>query len=248
MKVIVDGLAAEYEDHGTGNTVLMLHGWGDTLHTFDSLAGMLPGRVVRVDLPGFGGSDSPKSTWTLDDYVRFVRSFSEKIGIKPDILIGHSLGGRILIKGLSTGVLEARKAVLIASAGVAERNTFRNATIGLLAKVGRVVTAIPPFNFLRDGIRRYVYQRIGSDYFAAGSLRATFLNIIKEDLSSAAKTIIVPALIVWGENDATTPLSEGKRLHVLIRTSVLRVIPHAGHFVHQEELREVSGIIREFTV
>lgn len=248
MKCIVNGLAVEYEEQGSGAATLMLHGWGDTLHTFDALAGMLPGRVVRADLPGFGASDAPKSSWTLDDYVHFVKAFIQKLEIKPDILIGHSLGGRILIKGLSTGTLGARKAVLIASAGVAQRNTFRNASLGFLAKIGRAVTAVPPLTLLRDGLRRYLYQRIGSDYFSAGPLRATFVNIIKEDLSSVAKTVPVPTLIVWGANDATTPLSEGKKLHVLIHASVFRVIPGAGHFVHQEKPREVSGIIREFSV
>jgi len=246
MRVIVNGLAVEYEEQGSGNATLMLHGWGDTLHTFDDLAGTLSGRIVRLSLPGFGESDFPKNTWTLDDYIRFIKSFIEKLRIHPDILVGHSMGGRIILKGVSTGMLRARKIVLIASAGVAERNTFRNYSIGLLAKIGRILTSVPPFNFMRDRLRKYLYKTIKSDYLSSGALRATFLNIIKEDLSSAAQTITVPTLILWGENDAATPLSEGEKLHGLIRASVLRVIPHAGHFVHQEKPHEISSIIREF--
>lgn len=248
MRCIVQGLAVEYEDRGTGKVVVMLHGWGNTLHTFDSLAGTLSGRIVRLDLPGFGESETPKTAWTLDDYVRFVKSFTGKMDIKPDILVGHSLGGRILLKGVSTGALSARKIILIASAGVAERNTARNFFLGLLAKTGRIVTSVPPFNLLQGRLRRYLYKTIGGDYAAAGALRGTFLNIVTEDLSEAAKGIAVPALIIWGGDDDTTPVREGERLNQLIAGSTFRVIGGAGHFVHKEKPDEVSAIMRQFIV
>ena len=248
MHCIVDGLAVEYEDTGTGKTVVMLHGWKDDLHTFDGMAPALSRsfRVLRVDLPGFGGSEPPSADWTLDDYVLFVKSFFAKLGIQPDVLIGHSFGGRITIKGTAAHILNAKKIVLISSAGVARRKTLRNAVLTVLAKIGRVITAIPPVSFWKQEIRKKLYGAIGSDYFRAGALRGTFLNIVNEDLSEAAKGIAVPVLIIWGGNDDTTPLREGERLHQLIAGSKFRVIGEAGHFVHKEKPDEVSAIMREF--
>lgn len=246
MKCIVDGLAIEYEDKGSGSTILMLHGWGDTMHTFDGLAATLPGRVVRPDLPGFGESDMPKKDWALDDYVQFVRSFIHKLGIRPDVLIGHSMGGRIILKGVAEGIFNPKRIVLIASAGVAERKTLRNFFLGLIAKIGRAVTSIPPLNSLRETLRSRLYATIGSDYRRAGALRGTLLNIIREDLRHAASDVKVPALLVWGAHDQTTPLSEGKLLAGLISGSHLRIVPAAGHFVHHDKLPEVSAIMRQF--
>ena len=74
MKVIVNNLATEFEDEGTGPVLLFLHGWKDSLKTF---APLVPGlasdyRVVRLDLPGFGGSEMPSRPWSVSDYVAFV--------------------------------------------------------------------------------------------------------------------------------------------------------------------------------
>lgn len=248
MKVVVNGLAVEYEERGSGKTLVMLHGWKDNLHAFDDMALRLLGsfRIVRMDLPGFGKSESPRKNWTLYDYTEFVNTFLVKLNIKPDILVGHSFGGRITIKGVATGILSAKKIVLISAAGVARRKTFRNAVLSILAKVGRVITAIPPFNFWKQKIRRKLYDAIGSDYFRAGELSGTFVNIVNEDLSLLAEQIKVPTLIIWGAEDDTTPISQGNRLNQLISGSKFKVINGAGHFVHKEKPDEVAKLIREF--
>ena len=113
MKVIVDGLATNYLDEGHGPTILMLHGWANTLHSFDAIMPALAKghRLVRVDLPGFGGTEMPRDTWDVKAYARFVRNFCEKIGFAPDIIIGHSLGGRIAVKGLASNIFSTKKIV-----------------------------------------------------------------------------------------------------------------------------------------
>ncbi|HXK38929.1 MAG TPA: alpha/beta hydrolase, partial [Candidatus Paceibacterota bacterium] len=168
--------------------------------------------------------------------------------IRPDILAGHSFGGRIAIKGITAKVLDVKKLVLISSAGVARRKAIKNLMLAVFAKIGRVVTAIPPISIWKQEIRRRLYENIGSDYFRAGALSGTFRNIIKEDLSEIAKNISVPTLIIWGSEDDTTPISEGKRLNKLISGSKLEVISGAGHFVHQERPEEVVNLISKFSI
>ncbi len=122
MKAIVEGLATEYTDEGHGQVVLMLHGWGDNLHTFDPLLQfILKYRVVRLDLPGFGNSEKPQDVWGVQEYANFVRAFCAKLDIVPEAILGHSFGGRIILKGVGTGVLSPQKIILIASAGIAKR-------------------------------------------------------------------------------------------------------------------------------
>ena len=100
--------------------------------------------------------------------------------------------------------------------------------------------------FWRAELRRKLYEKIGSDYFAAGELRDTFLNVIREDLQSAASCITIPTLLIWGSAYKTTPLSDGERLSKIIKNSTLKVIPGAGHFVHRERPAEVAEMIRRF--
>src|SRR3989338_8464939 len=79
--MIVDNLATEYADQGQGPVILMLHGWGGSLHGFDLLVNDLVQnhRVIRLDLPGFGGTDAPTETWNLDNYISFTKNFVNKL-------------------------------------------------------------------------------------------------------------------------------------------------------------------------
>lgn len=248
MKAIVQNLAIEYQDEGAGPVILFLHGWQDDLHTFDSLVPHLSStrRIIRVDLPGFGVSEKPKESWDLDDYARFVRDFIKKLDVSVDVLVGHSFGGRVVIKGEVTKVLHPRKIVLIASAGVARRRTLRNAAIKMLARIGKVITSVSPLTFWREKLRRRMYSFIGGDYASAGTLQETFLNIISEDLSESAKNVMTSVLLIWGTEDTETSISDGERLSRFIRNSTFKVIDGAGHFVHRECPQEVARLIQEF--
>lgn len=247
MKTVVNSLVIEYTDEGNGPTVLMLHGWADNLHTFDALIPALQGyRIVRLDLPGFGNSERSKDTWGVIEYARFVQFFCKKIQAEPQILIGHSFGGRIIIKGVGTGVFTPQKIVLIASAGIARKTTLKSLLLRTLAKIGKALTLIPPFSLYRQQIRKNLYATLGSDYFAVGSMRDIFLKVVREDLVEYARQIRVPTLLIWGSEDTSTPLSDGEKIRDAIRLSELQIIHRATHFVHQEKPHEVATLIREF--
>lgn len=248
MQVLVDGVVTEYLDTGNGPTLLFLHGWQDSLKTFDALVSILQDdfRVIRVDLPGFGKSGQPSSVWNLGNYVDFVASFVKKLDLDVYAFLGHSMGGRITLKGMGEGKFQSQKIILIGSAGIARRKTFKNITFMLLAKFGKVITLVPPFSFFKDSLKRKLYQASGSDYLNAGVLRETFVKIINEDLSENAKKIKIPTLLIWGTDDTETPLADGRRLAIFITGSRLEILENAGHFVHKEKSEKVATFIREF--
>jgi pimeloyl-ACP methyl ester carboxylesterase len=202
--------------------------------------------VIALDLPGFGKSELPKSAWGLDEYVEIVRAFIEKLGVSVDIIVGHSFGGRIAIKGLSEGQLRARKVVLIASAGIAKTRTARSLFFSSIAKIGKYSTLIPPFCFWKKALRKKLYALTGSDYMNAGRLKETFLRVIREDLSEQARKISIPTLLLWGAEDTETPVVDGKKFADLIKNSKLKIYSSAGHFVHHEKTSEVVAAIKEF--
>jgi pimeloyl-ACP methyl ester carboxylesterase len=249
MKVIVQDLSVEYQDEGSGETILFLHGWQDNLHTFDPLVLLLKKnnvRLVRLDLPGFGQSEDPKADWSLDDYVAFMESFIKKINLSPAVLVGHSFGGRIVIKAVSSKKIMPSKVVLVSSAGIARKFSLRNLAINFLTKIFALITYIPPFIFWRDRIRAQAYKVIGSDYLNTGRLKKTFLRIIKEDLRKYASQITQQTLLIWGENDIETPVSYGQIFFKLIPNSYLKIIAGSGHFVHREKPAEVAELIKKF--
>jgi pimeloyl-ACP methyl ester carboxylesterase len=246
MKVIVQELAINYRDEGLGGTILLLHGWQNNLNTFDKIARLLTEsfRIVRLDLPGFGESESPSKDWDLNAYVKFVEDFIRKLDLKPEAIIGHSFGGRIIIK--SRGVFGVKKNILIASAGVAKRDNFRNKVMKGTSMIIGPLLKIPPLSLIRGRIRAWFYDKIKSDYLRSESMKGIFVKVISENLADDCSKIRVPTLLIWGRDDSETPLSEGKTMSQIIPNSKLEVINKAGHFVHQYHPETVANLIKSF--
>src|SRR3989344_6122872 len=208
MKVIVNNIAAEYTDEGKGPVLLFLPGWMNTLSNFDELASRLVSnyRIVRLDLPGFGGgTETPPLNWHIADYASFVKAVIEKIRLDSYTLVGHSFGGRVVIKGVAQEMLRPSRIILIAPGGGAKQKTFRNQMLTVLAKIGKVFLYIPPFVFWRTQLRRKLYKMLTSDYFAAGPPLPGYLQATREDLQEDARKIQIPTLLVWGTDDEMVP-------------------------------------------
>ncbi len=252
MNVVTRGLLTQYLDEGSQNkpVVLMLHGWGVDAHSFDGLAANLSPnyRVLRLDLPGFGGTQLPAKAWYVRDYAEFVDHFLKKLEITDvKAVIGHSFGGRIVLKGLADGIFDAHRAVLLDSAGITHPKTWRSKSIGLAAKIGKRVVVLPGISRFAPGLRSRLYRAAGSsDYLESGPLRQTFINLINEDLSGAAARITIPTLLVWGADDLDTPPADGRILANLIPISTFSLIAAAGHFVHNDAPDRVSALITQF--
>ncbi len=241
--LIVQGLDVIYTDCGTGPLLLFLHGWGADASSFATLINhFTENRCIALSFPGFGGSESPKTVWNISDYVRFICDFNAKLNINPDIIIAHSFGGRVAIKGIGTEIFHPRRLILIASAGMAKKS-LKTYLIIFFAKIVKAITVVPPFSFLRKRLKRIVESK---DYSNAGEMKETFIKIVNETLEKYAKKITTPTLLLWGEKDTETPTSEANLLHRCIRESQLEIIPNKGHFVFQEEPALVAEKIKNF--
>lgn len=241
--ILVNDLDIEYIDRGTGPLMLFLHGWGTDASSLGTLMHQFSNnRCIALSFPGFGGSERPRVSWGVLEYAEFVRDFLAKLNIKPESIVAHSFGGRVAIKGVGTELLHPRKLVLIASAGVA-RKSAKARIVGGTARFAKALTAIPPFSFFREPLKRLVESR---DYANAGAMKETFVKVVSENLEKDAEKITTPTLLIWGENDMDTTLAEAHTLRDRIRESRLEVIQSAGHFVFQEKPSVVAEKIRNF--
>jgi pimeloyl-ACP methyl ester carboxylesterase len=243
LRLIVDGLDIEYSDRGAGQTLLFLHGWSADAESFNALIEQFENeRCIALSLPGFGRSELPKTDWRVFDYALFTRKFLDKLNIEPDVIIAHSFGGRVAIKAVSSGILNPGKLVLIASAGMARKSVTARIAESI-AKIFKIFTALPPGSFFKKYLRQIIASK---DYANAGPMRGTFSKVVSERLEEDAKKITTPTLLIWGEKDKETPLSEANELQKSIRGSRLEIIPGAEHFVFQEMPDVVSQKIKKF--
>ena len=96
----VNNININYEQKGSGDLVVLLHGWGSNIKLFSSLIDLLSAKytVVAMDMPGFGESEEPPDVWCVGDYVQFVVDFLADYDNKNITFLGHSFGGRVIIK------------------------------------------------------------------------------------------------------------------------------------------------------
>lgn len=250
MDITVDGLRIHYTDSGEGSPVLLLHGWGSSVDAWRGIIGQFSGsfRMVAVDFPGFGGSDLPPEPWDVERYVRFTLRFMEAVGLKDPILFGHSFGGRIILKMVGTGRANPPKIVLIDSAGVKPRKTVKHRIKLYSFKTVKFLLTLPFLRRHTAGLLASARGYFGSsDYNSTPeALRRTFVLVVNEDLIPYLPSISAPTLLVWGENDTMTPLSDAKKMERYIPDAGLCVIKGAGHFSFAERPYEVHRILQSF--
>lgn len=248
MQVIINGLLTHYDIAGKGKVIVVLHGWGDDSRTWQGLQKDFAKdhQVITLDLPGFGGTQSPDKDWRLDDYSQFVHDFLRKIDTANlYAIIGHSNGGAIAIRGLANKLLVAKKLVLLGSAGIRNEYKGRNKALRYVTKAGKALTSPLPKK-AKKSLRQKVYKTVGSDMLVAEHLQGTFKNIVEDDVRSDAANIALPTLLVYGIGDTATPPRHGELFQKYIKNSKLEVVQDAGHFVYQDQPEQVKKIIKEF--
>ena len=245
MKVIIDGFATSYTEMGSGSSILILHGWGSSSQVFDNLIQKLSAthRVVALNLPGFGGSEQPTTVWGVKDYADFVTAFCKKLGLRPDILLGHSLGGQIAVNIVGNKLLDPSKLILIGAAALRPLPSLKKLGIQTLAKAGKAVLGSSK---LGDLAKKRLYGATGSsEYLDNPTMQPIYRKVISEDQTIAAGQINCPTLLLWGAEDTDTPIEQGIKLERLIRGSKLVVNP-GGHFIFLDAQEAVQLSLRDF--
>lgn len=244
--------------------LLCLHGWGGSKESFVELKAMLEDEDVLIltpDLPGFGLEPEPDRPWSVDDYADWVEEYLKKTlpptpyAQSPLLLLGHSHGGRIVIK-LTYRASQSKPPnhqtgkpihhlYLCAAAGIRHRSLKR--VIGrMLAAIGHALFAIPGLSKLEPFAKKMLYTILREhDYERASPImRLTHAQVTAEDLTPLLPKITVPTDLFWGEDDTYTPLKDGYAMHDAIRESVLHTFEGTRHRVHRDRALEIASVIR----
>lgn len=250
MNIVIDNLNINYTDEGNGTHVLLLHGWGSSLTLYRRIIDSLKGRcrLVAVDFPGCGGSDTMSEPWDIKSYSGFVLKFMDAVGLENPIMIGHSHGGRVTLYMNAMGLVKSPKIVLLDSAGLIPKKTFKQKARAKSFKAIKKVLTLPVVKNFSGPLLEKARNHYGSaDYNAAPEvLRKTLVSLVNTDLRDIIPNIKCPTLLIWGENDTDTPLSDAKIIESLISDSGLCVIKGAGHFAFIERPFEVEAILNSF--
>ncbi len=211
--------------------IIILPGWKLSGSTYKNLVWLLDKNGYKtyvLDLPGFGKEELISDSMTLSDYTDFVEKFITIHKIQSVILIGHSFGGRLAIK---YSYLYPKKVELLILTGVPViRNiSFKKRIATIIAHTGKSLQKVIPKNIFQF-FRKLIYYSVGEwDYYKSGNLKKVFLNVVNESLVEYIKQLSMPILLIWGENDTFTPVSdveEIKKLNIHIKSVIVKNTNH----------------------
>ena len=251
----INGLDINYKISGPEDaekTLVVLQGWGTEMGLYDSVAAAVNDayRVVQFDLPGFGASDEPGEPWNVDAYADFFCRFMEELGIRKAVLFGHSYGGRIIIKLAARESLpfKIEKIVLADSAGVMPERTASQKFRVRMYKIRRSFLTSKVIHPLFPEVIDYWMSKQGSDDYRAASpmMKKCLVMAVNEDLQHLMPLVKQETLLVWGDLDMDTPISDARKMESRMPNAALVVLEGTGHFSFLYKPAEFRNIMRAF--
>jgi pimeloyl-ACP methyl ester carboxylesterase len=261
--VKIAGTRVHFRDSGpqTAPVLIFLHGFGSSLHTWDTWSATLEQnyRVVRLDLPGFGLSGEKDDHDFSEFYdLAVIIGLLDYLHITKASFIGNSLGGKLAWRVASAHPERVEKLVLISPDGFASEGyaydqpshapIMLNAmTISLpkpLLKMSLLPAYANPASLTDTLLDRY------HDLMCAPGVRKSIVKrvnqtILKDPLPML-KNIQAETLVMWGERDAMIPIANANDYINALPNSRLAILPNIGHLPQEEQPQRGLQALQKF--
>lgn len=257
----INGMKVHYRDEGEGTPIVLIHGTGASLHTWNDWTIDLVKnyRVIRLDLPAYGltGQD-PQKRYSSKDYVDLLNAFLEELKVGKFHLGGNSLGGLISWLYASYHPEKVEQLVLLDPSGFPFKNTPMVIKMAKTPIINNFIRYITPRSFIEKNIKEVYFDETlikastidrYHDLTQFEGNRQAFIDrayVEREDYTERLGLIKAPTLILWGENDAWIPVSDAPRFKEAIKNAQMVIMPKTGHVPMEERPGESLAIVLEF--
>jgi pimeloyl-ACP methyl ester carboxylesterase len=261
--VDIAGVRLHLRDTGPRDApaVVMLHGFGASLHTWDDWAALLESdvRIIRIDLPGFGltGPD-PTGDYTDARSIAVLLALLDRLGVQRATYIGNSMGGRIAWAFAAAHPDRVAKLVLVSPDGFAGPGV----EYGKPQEVPALMQVLPytlPRSMLRANLA-IAYADQGRltdatvqrtyDMMVAPGVRSAIVarmrQLVLPDPVPLLRRLAMPTLLLWGDKDGMIPVSNAQDYLAALPNASLVVVPGIGHVPQEEAPRETITPLRDF--
>ena len=264
--VEVDGLRLHYLEQGSGDPVLMLHGWPTSSYLWRNIIGAVGegNRAIALDLPGFGRSEKPlEASYSFRFFDRALSGFLDASGCERTGLAVHDLGGpvglywasqhpeRLSRLALLNTLVFARPSwaviAFVASARIPGIRSWLTSPAGIRFAMRLGVN--DKSRLTDEAVRAYQQPFAGDD--ARKVLRKAGTSLAPGGMKEIERwlpSVKVPVRILYGERDRILPdvaKTMGKVAAQVPQTE-LSTLPDCGHFCQEERPREIGEALARF--
>lgn len=249
-----------YVERGAGEPLVLVHGLGASVFTFrrnlERLAQSF--RVIAVDLVGFGGSSRAARDYSQEAHARRLIELMDALGIERAHLLGHSMGGAVVLRLAARWPERVLRLVLVAPAspdmmraGAALTSLLRPffPLFGLLYHSRRFRTMTLRSGFHDPG---QMTDEVLEGYWGPARVRghlealSRLMADRRRDPSVDLRSVTVPTLILWGASDTWLRPEQGERLARELPDARLVVLPDAGHLLPEERPERFCALVEAF--
>jgi len=258
--VAIPGFTIAYLDGGSGEPLVLVHGIGADKDNFAPIVPWLRGvgRVIALDLPGFGESSKPiDGDYSIDAQAGRLGQFLDALALPRVHLAGSSMGGAIVLTFARLHPARVGSLWLLAPAGIG------NATESEMLRRHREHGEYPLFAATPDeyaGVMQICFTRTPfvpycvRHELAIAAIRnyplhtRIFRELVAQPftLEQAVAGLPTPALIVWGDQDRVLDVSGAEVLHRALPASRMVTMPGVGHLPMLEAPRRTAADYRAF--
>ena len=260
----VGGRLAHVVRSGSGEPVVLLHGFGSSAYSWRHVAAQLEDdyELIAIDLNGHGFTERSRggAAYTVAGQLALVLGVMDALGIDDAHLAGHSYGGSLAIHLVWHHPERVRSLVLVDSARPSYPWTRRHLS-----------AAITPLSWLyvrtraiqREAVQAGLERSFADDSQVTPELVDAYYERIRvEGVSRAFRGLTrptseplelpdmarldLPVLMVWGADDELTVLEEAREMAETLPDAELEVLDGIGHIPLEESPDELARLIRVF--
>jgi pimeloyl-ACP methyl ester carboxylesterase len=266
MFIELNGQLVHLRDEGPRHApvLVLLHGMGSSLHTWEGWATALRARrrIITLDLPGSGLSGSNASgDYRSESDARFVLDVLDRLGVQRFVVGGHALGGEVAWRIALLASQRVERLILVDAAG--QRQALESVPLVLRAATLPLADRLFEYVLPRPVLVTLLHQAYGDPLLVSDSLidryqammlregnRQALVQRLLQDMAGADSARIaelkLPTLLLWGGRDRLLPPKVARHFAEQISGSELVVFDNLGHMPHEEDAASSVAAARDF--
>lgn len=250
-----NGLKLQYAEHGnTGTPVIFLHGFTDSLRSYQLIFPYLPETIHAYALSqrGHGDSDRPPTNYTPRDFAADVAEFIDKLELESAIVVGHSMGATVAQR---VAIDYPQKVIAVVLIGSFASFSDNASVLELHDAVSAFVDRVDK-EFIEEFQKSTITKPVSNTFFETIVGESMKLPVrvwklalgalMNVDNTKELTAVDKPVLLVWGDHDSFAVRKDQNRLLQALSNARLSIYEGVGHCVQWEEPKRFVQELKEF--